>query len=128
MKFLITIFLLKSNELNQKLVETLLSFIIELVIDDELQIARLLRKKLLFKIDKKREEQEKKEKARERSNSIPTVATDTSFNASELNATVSTIKTTSSAKPPQILPYLNSLTKYVSFVQFLFFLHFFHVS
>lgn len=42
------------NELNEKVVETLSNFVFELLVDDELQIARLLRKKLLFKLDKKR--------------------------------------------------------------------------
>ena len=36
------------------MVETLSNFVFELLVDDELQIARLLRKKLLFKLDKKR--------------------------------------------------------------------------
>jgi hypothetical protein len=42
------------NELNEKVVETLSNFVFELLVDDELQIARLLRKKLLFRLDKKR--------------------------------------------------------------------------
>ena len=50
------------NELNEKIIETFADFVYELLIDNELQLARLLRKKLLFKLDTKRNDQLVKEK------------------------------------------------------------------
>jgi len=50
------------NELNEKIVETLADFVYELLLDDELQLARLLRKKLITKLDVKRLQEQQKEK------------------------------------------------------------------
>jgi len=50
------------NELNEKIVETLADFVYELLVDDELQLARLLRKKLITKLDVKRLQEQQKEK------------------------------------------------------------------
>ncbi len=49
------------NELNEKIFETLADFVYELLLDDELQLARLLRKKLINKLDLKRLQEQEKE-------------------------------------------------------------------
>lgn len=100
------------NDVDPKLVKTLLGFIAELVIDDELQIARLLRKKLLNKLDSKRIDQATKEKQTSRSGS-KTNNNQTHIPASSApSSPIHTIDTIRSVpKSPQILPYLNSLTK-----------------
>ena len=44
------------NELDETIIETFIDFVYELLTDNELQLARLLRKKLLFKLDLKKNE------------------------------------------------------------------------
>ena len=53
--------MLNSNELNENIVEIFADFVYELLVDDELQLARLLRKKLIFKLDAKRVKEQEKE-------------------------------------------------------------------
>ena len=73
--------------------------------DDELQIARLLRKKLLAKIDKKR--QTELEKA-----ATMTKSTVGSCSADSNNAVASSKSFSSKQTTQPILPYFNALTKY----------------
>ena len=50
------------NEYNERIVETLTNFVFELLCDDELQLARLLRKKLLLKLERKKQQEKEREK------------------------------------------------------------------
>ena len=51
-----------SNEYNEKIVETLANFVFELLCDDELQLGRLLRKKLLVKLERKKQQEKERER------------------------------------------------------------------
>ena len=54
--FFLNLILKKRNELDDKIVEIISNFVFELLIGDELQMARLLRKKLLCKVDVKKQQ------------------------------------------------------------------------
>lgn len=82
---------------DKELYELLTNFIFELVIDDELQMARLLRKKLIYKLEKRRIDTQKKEKNLETIKPIDQIDTGKLLSSK-----------------PQIIPsYLNNLAKYI---------------
>lgn len=88
------------NELNEKIVEKFADFVYELLLDDELQLARLLRKKLITKLDKKRLQEQEKE-----TENLHKLSSNISKKTSHLDfGDHANVKI-------QITPYLNSFTK-----------------
>ena len=88
------------NELNEKIVETFADFVYELLLDDELQLARLLRKKLINKLDFKRHQ----EQERETENLHKLTSNLTKKSSHDFNINSSDVKI-------EITPYLNTYTK-----------------
>lgn len=84
--------------MNKEIAEILTNFVFELIVDEELAMARLLRKRLLNKLEKKPPD----ERNRTSLNMFEDILLDSS----------STTSKTTKLQSSKLIPYLNSLTKY----------------